>query len=287
MKTTRNIYLTLLIFVLGCISVYAVYSKQVYGLWTRDGRVRSDVIALSSEVNGYVESVYVHDNQPVKKGQLLFVVDEREYKIIAAESYHTMQSKKVEVSRLKNRYNRRKGLAGEVISQEDVENAALNYAMALANYSSAVEENRKAELALSKTRIYAPTDGYITNLLIHPGDYLNAGKNIVSIVKKDSFYVYAYFQEDQIQRIKPNQKAKIILLNKNSQYEGRVDSISRGIIDSSDKSSTGELHDINPTFEWVRLPMRIPVRIVIDPHEKGYEALISGMTCTVEIVEEQ
>lgn len=95
MKTTRNIYLTLLIFVLGCISVYAVYSKQVYGLWTRDGRVRSDVIALSSEVNGYVESVYVHDNQPVKKGQLLFVVDEREYKIIAAESYHAMQSKRL------------------------------------------------------------------------------------------------------------------------------------------------------------------------------------------------
>ncbi|WP_447412568.1 biotin/lipoyl-binding protein, partial [Clostridium perfringens] len=60
--------------------------------------MRSDVIALSSEVNGYVENVYVHDNQPVKKGQLLFVVDEREYKIIAAESYHAMQPKKVEVS---------------------------------------------------------------------------------------------------------------------------------------------------------------------------------------------
>lgn len=287
MKNTRNITLTLFLFILGCISVYVVYSRQVYGLWTRDGRVRSDVIALSSEVNGYVENVYIHDNQPVTKGQLLFDVDDREYKIIAAEKYQIMQSKKVEVNRSKNMYNRRRRLAGGFISQEDVDNSALNYSNALANYSSAVEEHRKAELTLSKTKIYAPADGYITNLLIHPGDYLNKGKNIVSIVKKNSFYVYAYFQEDQIQRIKSGQRAKIVLLNKNSPFEGRVDSISRGIIDSSNKSNTGELHDINPTFEWIRLPMRIPVRISINPQSKGYEALISGMTCTVEIDEEQ
>lgn len=285
MKNVRNITLTLLLFALGCAAVYALYLQQVYGLWTRDGRVRSDVITLASEVQGYVEHSYVHDNQQVKKGQLMFAIDDRDYKIRAAQTSQAVQAQKINVARLKRMYDRRRSLAGSALSKEEVDNAGLDYSAALAKYAEAVEDNRQAELNLSKTKIVAPADGYISNLQIHPGDYLSAGKNIVSIVKKDAFYVYAYFQEDQIQRVHPGQRAKIILLNSKSVYTGSVESISRGISDSSDKSGAGELHDVNPTFEWVRLPMRIPVRIAISPSVKHYDTLISGMTCTVELVE--
>ncbi|MBZ5212700.1 fusaric acid resistance protein [Enterobacter cloacae subsp. cloacae] len=98
-------------------------------------------------------------------------------------------------------------------------------------------------------------------------------------------YVYAYFQEDQLNRIKKGQKTVVTLLNDKIRFNGSVESISKGILDYSNKGSQGELHEVNPTFEWVRLPMRIPVRIAIPSNQDNYDLLVSGMTCTVTISE--
>ncbi|WP_053287394.1 HlyD family efflux transporter periplasmic adaptor subunit [Escherichia coli] len=122
-------------------------------------------------------------------------------------------------------------------------------------------------------------------MLVHTGDYIANGKSIVSIVKDNSFYVYAYFQEDQLNRIKKGQKTVVTLLNDKIRFNGSVESISKGILDYSNKGSQGELHEVNPTFEWVRLPMRIPVRIAIPSNQDNYDLLVSGMTCTVTISE--
>ncbi|MDV0977423.1 HlyD family secretion protein [Klebsiella pneumoniae] len=285
MKNIKNISLTVAIFIAACVSIYHVSDMQINGLWTRDGRVRADVITLAGEVNGYIKDVAVNDNQFVKKGQLLFTIDDRDYQILAAQSHKEIQSKKYDMNKLGETYNRKHGLSGTVLSREEVSNAGFDYFIAQADYDSAIEKNRRDELNLSKTKIYAPADGYITNLQVHAGDYISNGKNIVSIVKDKSFYVYAYFQEDQLDKIKPGQQVKVTLLNRKIKLSGHVESISRGILDYSNKSTQGELHEVNPTFEWIRLPMRIPVRISLPVNEKNYDLLISGMTCTVTITE--
>ncbi len=235
-------------------------------------------------MDGYLNAVYVKDNQWVKKGQLLFTVDDRDYTLRAEQSNNAVISKKYNMNRLGEMYNRRHRLAGNVLSKEDVSNAGLEYAIAQADFQSSQEEHRRDELNLSKTNVYSPADGYITNLLIHAGDYVSSGKNLVSIVKDKSFYVYAYFQENEIEKIKSGLHANITLLNSKIKFSGEVESISKGIADYSNKSTQGELHNIDPTFEWVRLPMRIPVRISISSDDKNYAYLVSGMTCTVEIL---
>jgi|TARA_R110000744_G_scaffold156317_1_gene271898 RND family efflux transporter MFP subunit len=247
--------------------------------------VRADVITIVGEVNGYIADVAVKDNQHVKKGQLIFTIDDRDYKILADESRQDIQTKKFNMDKLAKIYHRKNGLSGTVLSNEEVSNASFDYYIAKSDYEESVHKGRRDELNLSKTKIYAPADGYITNLLVHKGDYIAKGKSIVSIVKDNSFYVYAYFQENQLNRVKLKQNTVITLLNDKIKFSGSVESISKGILDYSNKSSEGQLHDVNPTFEWVRLPMRIPVRISISPNQDNYDLLVSGMTCTVTISE--
>ncbi len=285
MKNVKNISITFFVFIIASISIYKVSGSQINGLWTRDGRVRAEVITMVGEVDGYIKDVAVSDNQYIKKGQLLFTIDNNDYKILSEESRQEVQSKKYNMEKLAKTYHRKSGLSGTVLSNEEVSNASFDYYIAQSDYQESIHKNRRDELNLSKTKIYAPTDGYITNLLVHEGDYISSGKSIVSIVKNNSFYIYAYFQEDQLDRIKKGQKVTITLLNRKISFDGKVQSISKGILDYSNKGSQGELHEVNPTFEWVRLPMRIPVRIEIPSDQKNYDLLVSGMTCTVNISE--
>ena len=278
-----RISVTTLLFLLACIGVYLLSRQQITGLWTRDGRVRADVVTLAGEVNGYITRVAVADNQRVAKGQLLFVVDDRDYRLLADESREKMNASQADMLRLEAMYHRRQHLSSRVLSREEVDNAESEYLTARANYAADRQATDKALLDLSKTRIYAPAAGYITNLQVHAGDYLTVGNHLVSLVKANSFYVYAYFQETQLSAIQHGQRAKITLLDDAVKLNGRVESIARGITDYSNKATTGGLHDVDPTFEWVRLPMRIPVRIGIPLTDKNYAKLVSGMTCTVQL----
>ncbi|MDF3635402.1 biotin/lipoyl-binding protein, partial [Enterobacter hormaechei] len=70
----------------SCAAIYIISDSQINGLWTRDGRVRADVITMVGEVDGYITDVAVKDNQHVKKGQLLFTIDDSDYTILAEES---------------------------------------------------------------------------------------------------------------------------------------------------------------------------------------------------------
>ncbi|HBY8128693.1 TPA: HlyD family secretion protein [Klebsiella pneumoniae] len=285
MKNIKSISFTIIVFVISCAAIYIISDSQINGLWTRDGRVRADVITMVGEIDGYITDVAVKDNQHVKKGQLLFTIDDSDYTILAEESRQDIQSKKYNMDKLAKTYHRKNGLSGTVLSNEEVSNAGFDYYIAKSDYQESIHKSRRDELNLSKTKIFAPTDGYITNLLVHTGDYIANGKSIVSIVKDNSFYVYAYFQEDQLNRIKKGQKTVVTLLNDKIRFNGSVESISKGILDYSNKGSQGELHEVNPTFEWVRLPMRIPVRIAIPSNQDNYDLLVSGMTCTVTISE--
>lgn len=93
MKNIKSISFTIIVFVISCAAIYIISDSQINGLWTRDGRVRADVITMVGEVDGYITDVAVKDNQHVKKGQLLFTIDDSDYTILAEESRQDIQSK--------------------------------------------------------------------------------------------------------------------------------------------------------------------------------------------------
>jgi len=125
-------------------------------------------------------------------------------------------------------------------------------------------------------------NGFITNLTLEVGQYASVGTKIMALIDSDSYRVTAYFEETKIPATHLGEEAKIYLLDGSPALRGHVQSIARGITDRDNTGGPELLVNPNPTFEWVRLPQRIPVRIPID--EVPERVLISsGMTCTVVV----
>ncbi|MFV5334200.1 efflux RND transporter periplasmic adaptor subunit [Acinetobacter baumannii] len=283
MNNFKKIGITILVFLIVFGLTYYIYDKGIPGNWTRDSRIRANIIVVASQIDGNITHSYIHDNQFVHKGDLLFEIDRTDYEIALQNAKDKANVLSIEMKRLQNMVRRREQLAGFGLSKEEIDNAQLDYQKAKAEYAVAQQEIKKVNIDLARTKIISPTDGYITNLQTQQGNYIEKGTSLVSLVQKNSFYVYAYFQENKLNKITIGQLTKINLLNGKT-LDGKVESFSMGIQDLSDRSKEGEIHNVDPTFEWIRLPVRIPVRIQINPNQQGYDQLIAGMSATVDIV---
>jgi multidrug resistance efflux pump len=135
-----------------------------------------------------------------------------------------------------------------------------------------------AELNLQRTRVLAPVDGYIVNLNVHKGDYAVVGRPLIAVVDRQSFRIEAYFEETKVPRIRPGDAAEVRMLGSNLVLYGHVEGMATAI---SEPEVAGLLSNVNPTFPWVRLAQRIPVRIGLDAPPPV--TLASGMTCTVVV----
>ncbi len=141
-----------------------------------------------------------------------------------------------------------------------------------------------AQLNLKRSEVKATVNGSVTNLNLQPGDYVSAGAAKIALVDSDSLRVDGYFEETKLARIHIGDKVVVQLMGQSGTIQGHVDSISTGIADRERTSETGLLANITPTFTWVRLAQRVPVRIKLDS-VPGDIRLIAGLTATVEVRE--
>jgi multidrug resistance efflux pump len=142
---------------------------------------------------------------------------------------------------------------------------------------------RQAELNLEFTRVLAPLDGYVTNLNLRLGSHATANQPALALVDLNSFWVAGFFRETFITHIQPGDKARITLMAfPDKPLKGTVDSLSWGI--SQEDGSTGFelLPKVSPTFDWIRLAQRIPVRIHLDEIPEGVSLRV-GTTASVMI----
>ncbi len=82
---------------------------------------------------------------------------------------------------------------------------------------------------LKRTRIHSPVNGYVTNLLARTGDYASVGRNVLSIVDVDSFWVDAYFEETSLRAIEEGAPVRVKLMGYTEEIQGHVGSVARGI----------------------------------------------------------
>jgi len=137
-----------------------------------------------------------------------------------------------------------------------------------------VEEARAAlqdaELRVSYCRVFAPCDGHVTNLQIAPGTYAAAGEQVFSIVDSSVWFVLANFRETDLGRIRPGQRVKVFLMSQRKKpVSGVVQGIARAVYPLATASRSapggeGILSRVEPTFDFVQLAQRFPVRIVLD-----------------------
>ena len=149
-------------------------------------------------------------------------------------------------------------------------------------------ELEQAELDLSWTSIYAPADGYITNMNLLESTFVSAGTPFALFVDRSSFRVDAYFQETKLRNIKPGARVVITLMGHHDRrLEGEVESIGYAINPPQLAQTDGPEYlvpTIEPTFEWIRLAQRVPVRIRLKEIPEDLH-LVSGTTASIAIRE--
>ncbi|MCY1390973.1 p-hydroxybenzoic acid efflux pump subunit AaeA [compost metagenome] len=281
MKKFFSLLGTLLVLAVAVVIGRELWVHYMNTPWTRDGRVRADIINVAADVPGYVVEVPVRDNQLVKKGDLLMQIDPEHYEIAVTQAQSLVASRKATWEMRKVNANRRADLDNLVISREDRDDASNIASSALADYQHAQAQLAAAELNLARTRILATVDGYVTNLNVHRGDYARTGEAKMAVVDKDSFWVYGFFEETKLPHVKVGDPADLQMMS-GEVLKGHVESISRGIYDRDNPESRELIADVNPTFNWVRLAQRVPVRIHIDEVPQGF-LLAAGTTCTVVV----
>jgi multidrug resistance efflux pump len=282
MKTVLRVFVTLVIVAAGCAGGYELWDYYLFSPWTRDARVQADVVSIAPDVAGFVDDLRVKDNQFVHKGEVLLVLDRERYTRALAMADATVAARKAEMEMRQHEAARRAKLTTLSISDEAREDAMLTGNSAAASYQQALADRSTAQLNLDRTVLRAPVNGFVTNLTLEVGQYASVGTKVMALIDADSYRVTAFFEETKIPAVKPGEQAEIYLLDGVSVLRGHVQSISRGITDRDNLAGPELLVNPNPTFEWVRLAQRIPVRIHIDEVPKGV-LVSSGMTATVVV----
>lgn len=267
---------------LACLAVWAAWNAYMETPWTRDATVRAYVVTMAPEVAGRIVELPVADNQFVHKGDLLMVVDPTDYKIGVSLAEAAVEQARATAQNAKAEFQRRQKLDDLAASTEEKQTFAANALAAQAGYQRASANLDQANVNLRRTRILSPVNGYVTNLVVQLGDYVNVGQKSISVVNADSFWVDGYFEETSLSKIHESDAAAIKLLGYRQILRGHVKGIARGINVANAQPDASGLASVNPIFTWVRLAQRVPVRLHIDD-VPGDVRLVVGMTATVQI----
>jgi RND family efflux transporter MFP subunit len=257
--------ITLIIVGLAVWAAVSLYSRYIENPWTRDGQVRANIVGIAPRVSGPIIHVAVRDNQQLRTGDLLFEIDPTDFQAQVDIAAGQVQNGEANLKQQEQNLQRQTDLyKNHVNTAQDFQNAQDSAAAAQAQLASAKANLGLAKLNLSYTKVFAPVDGYVTNMNTSEGTYVIAGKQLMALVDTSSFWIAGYFKETQLPHLRVGQKATITMIGYETQpFQGIVRSIGWGIYvqDGSGSDSTGLLPSVSQTIDWVRLPQRFPVRI--------------------------
>jgi multidrug resistance efflux pump len=273
---------TLIVLAVACVVAWQLWNYYMLAPWTRDGRVRADVVELAPDVSGPVVQLFVHDNEAVKTGAPLFQIDPERFTLALAQAQAQADSAHAAMLDAQHTASRYNSLSNNATSAQARDSSAAQAAEAQANYQLAQANLDIAKLNLTRSTVRATVNGTVTNFSMRPGDYVSTGTAVVAIVDTDSLYVDGYFEETKLRGIEPGDPAKVTLLQGGPAIQGHVTGLAAGIADAERFSNSTLLAGVTPTFTWVRLAARVPVRIALDKIPAGMK-LVAGMTCTVAV----
>jgi multidrug resistance efflux pump len=250
--------------------------------WTRDGRVKTNVVQVAPDVTGLVTKVYVRDNQPVNAGQVLFEIDRARFELALRQADAVAQAQQIAFAQAQKESRRNEQL-NNLVAQEVREQGKARVEQARAALDQAIVSRDMAKLNLERTRVVSPVNGFVTNLDLQAGAYASAGRAVLALVDRNGFYVEGYFEETKLDGIHVGDQVQVVLMGQSQALRGHVDSFAGGISDRDRTTGSNLLPNVNPTFNWVRLAQRIPVRVALDRIPDGVR-LVAGQTATVEVL---
>ncbi len=282
----KRYFITSILLIGAGFMLYSQYQTHSSNPWTRDGQVSAYIVSITPQVTGQITNVYIEDNSHVTKGDLLFDIEPSIYQAAYKKSLAVKRQAEALLAKAKNEEERALKLqqrtpgAVPILTLNNlnnaVETAAANLELAAAN----VEE---AQLNLSYTKIYAPTDGYITNLHLRVGSQVVANTPVVALIDEHSFWIEGYFKETDLVGVNTNDKASVtLLMHDDTELKGTIKSIGYGIAKQDGSTGTNLLPNVNPNFQWIRLAQRLPVKVQLTHLPENFQLRI-GMTASIRI----
>jgi len=272
--------ITLILVAIAVVVVFRAWAFYTESPWTRDAKFTADVVAIAPDVTGLIT-----DNQYVKKGDVLFTIDQPRFEKTLAEAEADVQYYQSLVDEKRREAARRNKLGVIAMSREAIEQSNNDLQTAEHQLAKAQSSRDLAKLDLDRTVIRAPSNGWVTNLNVFTGEFINRGTTSVALVKADSYYIMAYMEETKLEGIRPGYRAEITPLGSERVLRGTVDSIAAGVTNSSSSVDSKGMATIDSNLEWVRLAQRVPVKIRLDRQQGNlYPA---GTTATVVVTGEK
>jgi len=281
--------ITLAAVVLAGFVLANMFHEYLFQPWTRDGHVRAQIIKITPRVGGPIVDLPIQDNQAVKKGDLLFKIDPRTYALAIEQAeaklkqaQATKMVKLDQATRARDLSKKDKG----AISEQALVRKENNLLVAIADVDAAEANLHKSQLDMEFTEVRAPVDGYVTNLLLRYGSQTVANQPALALIDVNSFWVHGYFKETQIENVRSGNKAVIKLMTyPDAPLEGVVENMGWGIAQQDGAPAADLLPAINPSFDWIRLAQRIPVRIRLTRIPEEVELRV-GTTASVFVMTE-
>src|ERR1700752_2670437 len=268
MKTRLfNYVITLGLVVFAGWAAFSLYHRYIQNPWTRDSQVRANIVGIAPRVSGPIVQVAVHDNQEVKKGDLLFEIDPTDFQAQLDLATGQVQNAEANFKQQQQNLDRQTDLyRTRVNALMDFQNAQDSFAAAQAQLVAAKANRKLAALNLSYTKVCSSVEGYVTNMNTSPGTYVTAGNQLMALVDTSSFWIAGYFKETQLPHIQGGQKARITLMGQGGQpFQAVVRSVGWGIFvaDGAGSTSTALLPAVDQTIDWVRLPQGFPLLLQV------------------------
>src|SRR5258708_31695758 len=250
---------------------YKLWDYYFEAPWTRDGHVRADVVPVAPDVSGFVTDVLVKDNQQVQRGDVLFRIDRARYEIALKQAEAVLLGKGATLEQANADLTRSSALTpAVVVSKQKMDQVIATQGSAQAAHDQAAADLSLAKLNLERSEVRASVNGGVTNMELRPGTYLTPGKGVMALLDSDTRHVQGYFEETKLLRIHIGDSVNVRLMGSDHALLGRVESVAAGIEDRDRSAGATLLANVNPTFSWVRLAQRVPVRIALDqPAERN------------------
>jgi RND family efflux transporter MFP subunit len=280
-RKTGSILLTLIVVVIAAMVARHLWDYYTNAPWTRDGRISADVVQIAPDVSGLITQVNIHDNELVKRGQVLFVVDRSRYQLALRQAEAAVAAQRATLAQAK-RESSRNHVLSDLVAKETQEESDAKVQQGEASLAAAESAVDVARLNLERTEVKSPVDGYLNDRVPRNGDYVSTGRPVISVVDAHSFHVVGYFEETKLNGVQINQPVDIQIMGDKHVLHGHVQSIAAGIEDRDRSNGIYFVRYVDQGVEWVRLAQRIPVRVALDEVPADFR-LIAGRTATVSV----
>ena len=259
------------------------FAKQVEGLRHTVEQRQSELNQARFEVEGAAATA--------EDARIIFE-RAKELRVVNVNAQRDVDNRSAEYQVARSRLSEARSKVNQMIAAHAQAEADL--ARGLANLGTPGEDNARlrraaanlelAQLNLDFTKVWAPTDGYVTNLQLRAGDSAVANQPMLALIDADSFYVQAFFRETFVGSFQKGDRAVVTLMSyPDTPLQARVDSIGWGIAQQNGSTGFEQLPAVKPTFEWIRLAQRIPVMVRIEKVPDNVN-LRAGTTASVVVI---